>query len=518
VFPGAVRAADLVIVIDDSSGMCGYLAEPDSEYRRLLHRLQAALQETGVSVDLVRLSHLAGKGSSNGVSIGAEAKRQLDQLQRAVKCPFSLPTSPLHLMHRVAGRKLTLLVSDMIFDLGADGAVRSSSEFIDGLEQWSNTTRSHGLDDYFKASTGLIGFRSTFRGVYFTQQGTKQIEFKSVLQRPFYVFWKSVDNEFAARVLRRLADRDMLDNSQAFAFSVAPIVKATTDFSFRRPRYLADLLAGSSPSVVYEFANRKARFDNDGKVAPHECFRPSLSSGSATIAFDKRCGNDSNSRNVAFRGVRDLQTALIVVRADDLGSIRRSVLPRPAGAAQEPVLKYLYVPPRTQLVRDKVQEKDDKGNPTGKELGNFTDANKGCGGEGKLDCWAPRHKALSIAEEGGTFLTIQINRSYGRINSEVASDPKRPIFSGSWLERFDPASEDERVRIVEATIAGWSASKEPEVCGVPQACPQNSQTIGLADFVRALAGRLDSASRSVELLNADSERHPLKVDVLWSAR
>jgi len=518
-FVGGVRAADVAVVIDDSSGMCGYMADSDSEYRRLLRRLQFALQETGASVELVRLSSLSGKRSTNAVSSGAEAKRHLDQIEKAGKCPFNLATSPLHLMHNVTGRKLTLLISDMIFDLGANGAVKSSSEFIDALERWwSTTTRGRRLNEYFNASAGLLGFRSTFRGVYFTQQGSGQMEFKSPVERPFYVFWKSADNQFSARLLRTLADREQLASGRAVALSVAPIVRTTNDFGFRPPASITSLVESGSASVIYEFANRKARFESQAKVAPQDCFQPSFASGSITITFDRRCGNDNNSRNVAFRGVRDLQNALILVRADGFGSIRRSISETPGGTTQGPILKYLYLPPNTQLLPDRVAEKDKEGKPTEKVVDNFTDGNRNCGGEAKLDCWAPRRKAEEVAKEGGDFLVIQVNRSYARLNSDSVSDARKPIFSSSWLERFEPASDDHRQKIVEAAMAGWSASKEVELCSASGACPQNSQTIGLTDFIRALAGRLDSARRSVELMNADSQANPLAVHLLWSAK
>lgn len=485
VLSAQTHAADISVVIDDSEGMCGYLKNPNSDYRQLLHHLKTKFQEGGASVSLYRLSQLSRGIVSTGDT--KSAIKQLDMIENG-GCDFRLGTSPLHLVHKVHGAKLTLLITDMVFDLGRDGATGSRYDFTDGLARWLDKINEKGLDDYFNASVGLIGLKSEFSGKYYTQNN-QPVLFNTPVQRPFYVFWQSTDNKFSTPVLESLTAGQKTTENNSFTVSIAPYLALNT-FKFPRPSYTAELLSNINPFIVYAFDERTDKNTRDkiqGKLDPTTCFSTRYSHGQVNIFLDRRCGNVSNEKNASsFRGVSAVRSALVLVQTDDPDIFERDV----AVDNQFVHLKYFNLNQRLSPNNGGVD----------------------------LDLWAPRKTSDNLAKDRNRkFVAIEILKDSGKLRYEEYTKTKTPIFetlTPLWTDKFKVTQAG---NILES-LKAWDTNSEPELCSAPAQCDQNQKTIGLNDFLKVLAARLDSSKKAVELINKEAAKHPLSLQLKWAER
>lgn len=187
-FAQYASAADLSIVIDDSAGMCGYLNAPAERnaYKKSLMRLLQAKDASHLDINAYFLSDL-GKPLSVGTV--------LDQIGRstATNCPFHAATSPLHAgidLKKVKSASV-ILVTDLLFDEGAQGSSDSRSAFVNAFDQLARSKQKNA-SEWFSTSAGIIGIKSPFVGAYYSTQGQARTDFtESNVERPFYLVWLS---------------------------------------------------------------------------------------------------------------------------------------------------------------------------------------------------------------------------------------------------------------------------------------------------------------------------------------
>lgn len=191
----SAHAEKLAIVIDDSSGMCGYLDAPieKNAYKKSLQVLLQGRDVSRLDVQAYYLSNL-----SKAMPLGAT----LDKIIAATpaNCPFTATTSPLHqgLDLQKIKSDAVIMVTDLLFDEGSAGSSDSRAALIQQFDQLAASQQSNS-QQWFKASAGIIGVKSNFKGNYYSIQGQGKTNFSTqAIERPFYWVWLSKTDQFSS--------------------------------------------------------------------------------------------------------------------------------------------------------------------------------------------------------------------------------------------------------------------------------------------------------------------------------
>ena len=188
-------ATDLSIVIDDSAGMCGYLAAPNDQnvYKKSLMKLLQAQDATSLKVNAYFLSKL-----DQPLAVGTAIDRVLQG--SATQCPFSAVDSPLHQavdLKKLKARSV-VLISDLLFDEGSAGGSHSRSQFVAAFDGLAKSNQGSSAK-WFTNSAGIFSLKAPFQGAYYSVHGnaTQKLNIAS-LERPLYVVWLSDDSRFSS--------------------------------------------------------------------------------------------------------------------------------------------------------------------------------------------------------------------------------------------------------------------------------------------------------------------------------
>ena len=192
-FITSAYAEKLAIVIDDSAGMCGYLAAPieKNAYKKALKVLLQARDVSNLNVQAYYLSNI-NKPMPIGLVLDNIIKSTSDN------CPFKAVTSPLHagLDYKKMGADAVIMVTDLLFDEGSAGSSDSRSTMINQFDELA-TSQQKNVRNWFNTSAGIIGIKSDFGGVYYSIHGSGKADFnKKSVERPFYWLWMSKTPKF----------------------------------------------------------------------------------------------------------------------------------------------------------------------------------------------------------------------------------------------------------------------------------------------------------------------------------
>jgi hypothetical protein len=302
-------AADVAVVLDDSQGMCGYLNAPEAtnRYKKLLTVLQAAHTQSGLSMDVYFLSELsrphgkAGDVIDNLINTSKITKKS---------CPYKATASQLDqaMAKPLGNAKITILVTDLLFDNGAGGNSSVFDNFVNAFTTIKNS------DDWFNNFSGLIGITTPFDGDYWSSHGNRvhlQVE------RPFYLAWKANDKASFEKLFTALKEPlwqlKANDNARdVFAINLLPftaIVPKDAEFISATPKPWFSLVKapefnyvknGHRLTEVMEFIKlpkeeqaKNPQLEQSAKqleqLSPSDCF---TAQSSFEIQYTKACGRD----------------------------------------------------------------------------------------------------------------------------------------------------------------------------------------------------------------------------------
>jgi hypothetical protein len=493
-FSPAAKAADVTVVLDDSSGMCGYWVDKNSEYHNVLARLQNTLVGNNVSFKVRMLSELSNvakpKATIQQSSVGENnSNAGLNSLGNirvgSQRCPFRASTSPLNNFHRVSGKKLTILISDMIFDLGQNSSGNSAgvghNEFINGMGDWNANIQKNGKEAFFNSSTGLMGFQSQFQGRYFGQRQGTVVDFAASIKRPFYIFWKSSDNRFSGKLLKDiLAASNSAESTQA-AFSFTPSIGPVNTFEFKRPQSIKEMLGEAQRAfVIYELARTKQKGDDNSDFVPTNCFTPNIST--VEIVFDSRCVGNDDDGSMIFMSAPRIKQALIVIPVKHTSNFQHTLSsPQQSASAGFSVgLKPFVFDEKKHIVHQRMvtEIKAIKGSALVIEI--------------------PRNPLF--------FRTFSHSGS-GRTPGSSQANPNNSILI---QDIFSSAGEEANKQSISVFVNKWSAKVEP--CLPSPTCSiEPNRTIGLQDFIEAQAKRFASSDLVLDWLNGEANSNSLNI-------
>ena len=329
--PNAHAADQVAIVLDDSGGMCGYLAKngQDTEYKKLLKTLQnlalgeqitvSRLSGTPLSVNdgaAVRELERIVAGRVEPKDIPPEKwhgnKHQLRTLLRS-GCVFHANTSRLENIFTSPSNSvgLTLLITDFIFDGGQHqgGAVDQYDFITKYLENLQGNGGS--ADAAFKYSAGIIGIRSEFNGTYYFRNATGS-RTVNTNRRPVYLFWHSNNPELAKHWIEPILAAFQNNDIALQLLPVSTVIESNHPL-VGYPRSLTEIAQTHAAEISYvnlKYEEEKIRhkeqqarlvaMDKKNKVdtpppnplarvpEPSNCFKAQ----GLSIIFDKRCGRD----------------------------------------------------------------------------------------------------------------------------------------------------------------------------------------------------------------------------------
>lgn len=318
-----LQAADLSIVIDDSAGMCGYLAAPTEQntYKKSLIKLLQANDASSLNVNAYFLSDM-----SKPLAVGTAIDRVVKA--NATQCPFTAVQSPLHqgVDLKKIKSKSVILITDLLFDEGEQGGSNSRSAFVGAFDQLAQLGQSN-TSQWFATNAGIMGLKSSFAGNYYSVHGTATQNFaKQPVERPFYVVWLSSDHRFSPYLnqMTYLWQTPTWSNKKytiegAFAVRLLPtteIIAANEGlFSAEIKPSLLDKSKLGLPQILYTATNSKKLDDtmpvnNSGEFPiPNECFK--TTSDPLHIEFKSDCAKGGSNEQALFAATKFPQALLI---------------------------------------------------------------------------------------------------------------------------------------------------------------------------------------------------------------
>ena len=316
-------AADLSIVIDDSAGMCGYLAAPNDQnvYKKALMKLLQAQDATSLKVNAYFLSRL-----DQPLAVGTAIDRVLQG--SATQCPFTAVESPLHQavdLKKLKARSV-VLVSDLLFDEGSSGGSHSRSQFVAAFDQLAKNNQ-HGISKWFGHSAGVFGLKAPFQGSYYSVHGTAAQKLSTAsLERPVYVVWLSGDARFAS-FLNQMTYLWQVPNwstkklavEGAFAVRLLPTTEIVSpkDGLYReamRPS-LSNKTQLPTPQILYASAKVKSLDETMPTTSSgeypivKECFK--TTEDPLHIKFDAACAKDGANEQALFKASKAPDSVVI---------------------------------------------------------------------------------------------------------------------------------------------------------------------------------------------------------------
>lgn len=479
---GSAWSADIAVVIDDSSGMCGYIAAPlaQNPYKQALMKLQEAKNAGGLSMDAYYLSDMRKPLSSGQV---------FDTLIAATaqNCPFKATSSPLHMAmdSQLIKAPSVILVTDLLFDGGAAGSSDSRAKFIDQFDLLSKKAQ-RSARDWFNVSAGMMGIKSVFNGAYYPTTGQPKVDLGAKpLERPFYIVWKSSTGQFwpflnqmsllwktpnwagkkwsyeGAFVARFLPTAALMKpNDSLFMHPVRPVFSKNAQGQY--PAVLPpSIFYGKSAGKLLDpvFALPKVV---DAEVAnPNECF----ASGTTPVdlQFTVGCGKDGAREEAFFASEQPINSVVFAFPVlDRTDGIHRSMIIAPVSGGYTNKAEISY--------RDVVASSD-----------------------------ALRQSKGIDQARGGVVLKIGSLRGAKSIFANGSVGNKTLSYQVTESYQVQPA--DHMTALMNKINPLWSADLEPCV-GTQVSCPQaNVATYQLSSLINSMNVRLAANQHAVDLLN-----------------
>ena len=488
-------APSVAVMLDDSSGMCGYLT-PGSRFKQMLAVLQGQFEQSRVFAG-ARLSLLGEEGWEPAVP-------RLDALVSTAsggqRCPFRKTTSPLgRFFKRADDAPLAFMVTDMIFDEGRGSNLAAGRiEFVEAALRWQQASPDN-------TGLGIIALRSEFDGEYFPgQRSSAKTGRLQADQRPVYLVWRAKQQPEAAQFINELvaALKPKVPAQGGPAptshFVLMPAPGVDRPVSFQQPLFLSQALrmAGESspkPQFVYQFlasANPRA------ELQPEAC----LEWRGGQLLLDPRCtssGPGVRGQNFGQLGgqvewahaVFDLGPAGQVARR-----LTRSGTAGPDGGVRlctADLMKF------ERLVKPSAETK-----PEDKPRKEFTVELES---QGACNHVQPRSLLMSLLKLGE-------RRSVAILSLRPAAPVVNavPVHRSSWTEQWlapAAAATGSKTALGEEQLTPWDAASEP--CAPAQAeqaeCMKAAQgTVGFKPLVASLTARLDPVGAQRERMNADA--------------
>lgn len=330
---------DVAVVLDNSEGMCGYLNVPEAtnRYKKLLTILQAAHTQSGLTMGVYFLSELPHPHKA-----GSDA---IDKIIRTKKsCPYTHSASNLDqaIIKHPGNAKITILVTDLLFDNGVGGNSSVFDNFVNAFTELTNK------DDWFNNFAGLIGITSPFDGLYYPSHGGK---IHLQVERPFYLVWQASDKIAFEKLFTSLkeplwklkaSDNDTRD---IFAINLLPftaIVPKGSEFISVTPKSWFSLIKtpefdyvknGTGLSKLSEQGRKEQQLD---QLNPSDCF---IAQSSFDIHYAKACGRDGAREKFFYK--KDLSSIQLwyPIENDHAGFLREfAVQSQPASVNEVRVL------------------------------------------------------------------------------------------------------------------------------------------------------------------------------------
>jgi hypothetical protein len=485
IISGAAWSADIAVIIDDSSGMCGYIAAPlaQNPYKQALMKLQEAKNAGGLSMEVYYLSNVRKPLSSGQVFdtiIAATAQT----------CPFKATSSPLHMAmdSQVIKAPSVILVTDLLFDGGAAGSSDSRAKFIDQFDALSKKAQ-RSARDWFNVSAGMMGIKSTFNGAYYPTSGQQKVDLGvKPLERPFYMVWKSstgqfwpflnqmtliwrtpnwagkkwsYEGAFAARFLPTAAL--MKPNDSFFMPPIRPVFSKNAQGQY--PAVLPpSVFYGKSAGKLLDPVFALPKVVDAETANPNECFVGGATP--AELQFTMSCGKEGAREEAFFASDQAINSVIFAFPTlDHTDGIDRSMIITPVAGGYSNKAEMSY--------RDVVASSD-----------------------------ALRQSKGIDQARGGVVLKIGSLRGAKSIfaNGAVGNN----TLSYQVTERYQVQPADQVSTLMTKINPLWSADLEP-CAGINAACSQaNVATYQLSSLVNSMNVRLAANQHTVDLLNRAS--------------
>jgi hypothetical protein len=472
-------AADISVVLDDSSGMCGYLDAPlaQNPYKLALMKLQEARNTSGKTIEVFYLSDLK-KPLSSGLSFDTVVA------SNAKNCPFKATSSPLHNAFdtNILNKSSVILITDLLFDGGSSGSSDSRSKFIDQFDALRQNTPKTSKS-WFSVSAGLMGVKSPFRGSYFSSTGQQKVDLSQAVERPFYVVWKSSDSKFATflnqmGLLWTVPDWKKKRNSDegAVAFRFLP----TSDYLLPKdsfyvppitPLFEQRSLALGKPTVLYGKSSGKLldpvlpppQVVSAEAVNPQECFEASNQFNQ--LMFKASCAKDGAREDSFFDADQPISSVIIAY----------------------PLLKSIYGVKRSLKIDSLAGS---FGNNAEIYLRDYNQSE------------AVRYVADGKKLTSGVILKIGSIRGAKSIFSNHQT--RDNVLSYRVSENYEPINSSDLLSSVQKISAAWSTEIEP-CLKTDKTCHQaNSATYQLSGLLNSMIVRLSANQHTANILNKES--------------
>lgn len=477
-----VWGADIAVVIDDSSGMCGYLTAPfaQNSYKQALMKLQEARNSGSLSMQVYYLSN-PSKALSSG--------QAFDSIIAATSksCPFKATSSPLHtsMDSKIIKESSVILVTDLLFDGGAAGSSDSRAKFIDQFDTLIKKSQQ-SEKTWFNVSAGMMGIKSNFNGPYYSTSGQPKIDLGiKPTERPFYLIWKSSTGKFWPFLNQmNLLWKTPNWSGKKWAHEGAFAIRFLPTFAIVQPKNNLLMLPvqpifgknaqGSYPAILPSsvFYGKKSGklldpvFSVDKVVSadaanPNECF--SQGASPLELQFKKACGKDGAREQAFFGSDQPINSVVFAFPVlDHLDGIKRtiSLIPTNGGYTNKAEINY----------RDAVNTSD-----------------------------ALRQSKGADLAKGGVVLSVGSLRGAKSIfyNGSVGNN----MLVYQLSEKYEVRPVQQMSAFMNKINVLWSSDVEPCVSADSSCQQADKATYQLSSLINSMNIRLSANQHAAELLN-----------------